>query len=109
MMETRKFMAVRPAVLAASTILAGATLSLSEARAQAVADSANQIAEIVVTAQKREQKIQDIPISVSAISGDEIERAGARDFHDLLLSIPGVSYTGAETGKRRTSISGIST
>src|ERR1700730_10011076 len=96
-------------ILTGLALLAAGALSSSDAKAQSVADSPDQITEIVVTAQKREQKVQDIPISVSAISGDEIERAGARDFHDLLLSIPGVSYSGAEPGQSRYSIRGIST
>src|SRR6202048_2311846 len=96
-------------ILTGLAILAAGPLSLSDAKAQSVADSPDQITEIVVTAQKREQRIQDIPISVSAISGDEIDRAGARNFHDLLLSIPGVSYSGAEPGQSRYSIRGIST
>src|SRR6202165_1857177 len=96
-------------ILTAMALLAAASLSSIGAQAQSVADSPDQITEIVVTAQKREQRIQDIPISVSAISGDEIERAGARDFHDLLLSIPGVSYSGAEPGQSKYSIRGIST
>ena len=81
------------------------------ARAQIAVESEdpNQIQEIVVTAQKRSERIQDIPISVSAISGEELERAGARDFKDVLLSIPGVSYSGAEPGQSRYSIRGVST
>ena len=73
------------------------------------AEPENQIAEIVVTAQKRAERIQDIPISVSAISGEDLERAGARDFKDVLLSIPGVSYSGSEPGQSRYSIRGVST
>src|SRR3984893_11362033 len=95
-------------ILTGLAFLAAGPLSSSDAKAQSVADSPDQITEIVVTAQKREQRVQDIPISVSAISGDEIERAGARDFHDLLLSIPGVSYSGAEPGQSRYSIHGLS-
>src|SRR4030081_208792 len=92
-----------PPVWTALATLAAGALGLSDAKAHSVADPADQITEIVVTAQKREQRIQDIPISVTAISGDEIDRAGARDFHDLLLSIPGVSYSGAEPGHGRDS------
>jgi len=105
----RKYAAARPPILNGLAVLAAVSLSSSGAKAQSAADAVDQIPEIVVTAQKREQKVQDIPISVSAISGDEIERAGARDFHDILLSIPGVSYSGAEPGQSRYSIRGIST
>jgi outer membrane receptor protein involved in Fe transport len=77
--------------------------------AQSTAVPSDELPEIVVTAQKREQPAQNIAISVSAITGDEIDRLGDRDFHDVLLSIPGVSYSGEESGLSRYSIRGIST
>jgi iron complex outermembrane recepter protein len=77
--------------------------------AQAAVDAGDQLGEILVTAQKRSERIQDIPISISAISGAELERSGARDFKDVLLSIPGVSYSGSEPGQSRYSIRGVST
>src|ERR1700734_1948656 len=65
--------------------------------------------EIVVTAQKREQKLQDVPISVSAVSGADLDSSGAHDFRDILLSIPGLSYSGTEPGQSNYSIRGVST
>ncbi len=84
-------------------VASAATLAQQDAVAE------GQLEEIVVTAQKREQRLQDVPLSVSAISGDEMDREGARDFHDILLSIPGVSYSSTEPGQSRYSIRGIST
>jgi iron complex outermembrane receptor protein len=85
------------------------TVGLSTvATAQSAADT-DSITEIVVTAQKRAERIQDIPISVSAVSSEDMDRAGAGDFHDLLLSIPGVSFSSSEPGQSRYSIRGIST
>jgi outer membrane receptor protein involved in Fe transport len=92
--------------------LAGAVVVILSHSGTAVAQSADagdQIEEILVTAQKRSERIQDIPISISAISGADLERAGARDFKDVLLSIPGVSYSGSEPGQSRYSIRGVST
>ena len=44
----------------------------------------SQIEEIVVTATKRgDTLIQDIPLSVQAISGDSLQEAGALDFNDF--------------------------
>ena len=89
---------------AMGTMLASAaTFAQQDTQAEGVLE------EIVVTAQKREQRLQDVPLSVSAISGDEMDREGARDFHDILLSIPGVSYSSTEPGQSRYSIRGIST
>lgn len=98
--------ALRTLAFAVSTVGA---LGAGSASAQSPPDGVDQIQEIVVTAQKREQRIQDIPFSVTAISAEDMERAGARDFHDLLMSIPGVSYSGAEPGQSRYAIRGIST
>lgn len=44
--------------------------------------------EVVVTAQKREQSLQDVPISLSVVGGDTIESLGVRDFNDLAEFVP---------------------
>ncbi|MGQ0700610.1 MAG: TonB-dependent receptor [Panacagrimonas sp.] len=48
--------------------------------------------EIVVTAQKREENILDVPISISAFSGDALDAKGVGDAKSLAQSIPGVTY-----------------
>jgi len=50
------------------------------------------MAEIVVTAQKREQNLQDVPISISAFSGDELEARGINDPTALAMVTPGLTY-----------------
>jgi iron complex outermembrane recepter protein len=65
--------------------------------------------EIVVTAQKREQKLEDVPISVFAISGDSLESQGAYNFREILQSIPGLSFVGNEPGQSNYTIRGVST
>ena len=61
---------------------------------QAYANEAELVQEIVVTAQKREQSIMDIPFAISAFDEAEIKARGATDIKDLQYSIPGpVSYT----------------
>lgn len=47
--------------------------------------------EIVITAQKREQSIQDVPIAVTALSGEELLRNGISDVFDLQQSTPGLT------------------
>ncbi len=49
-----------------------------------------ELEEIIVTAQKHEQSQQDVPISVSAISGERIEESGIRDVFDLQAIAPGL-------------------
>lgn len=65
--------------------------------------------EIVVTAQKREQKLQEVPMAVTAVSGAQLEQQGITQFQDLLRSVPGVSFAGTEPGQSRYAIRGVST
>ena len=46
--------------------------------------------EIVVTAQRRTESSQDVPISIEAISGDQIQRQSYRDLNELALFTPTV-------------------
>ena len=50
--------------------------------------------EIVVTARKREENIYEIPISVSAMSQEQLEQAGVGDFHELSKLVPGLDFHG---------------
>jgi iron complex outermembrane receptor protein len=97
------------ATLLSVVLLFGGALYRTMVTAQSMVVPSEEIPEIVVTAQKREQRLQDVPISIGAITGDEIDRTGAGEFKDLLLSIPGVSYSASQTGLARYSIRGIST
>ncbi|HEY0683094.1 MAG TPA: TonB-dependent receptor [Steroidobacter sp.] len=65
--------------------------------------------EIVVTAQKREQKLQEVPMALTAVSGAQLEQQGITQFQDLLRSVPGVSFAGTEPGQSRYAIRGVST
>lgn len=61
---------------------------------QVSAQSSNtMLEEVVVTAQKREQNIQDIPISISAFSSDALRDKGISDFSQLGTLTPGLNLT----------------
>ncbi len=49
--------------------------------------------EVVVTAQKRSENIQDVPIMVTAVSGQLLQDAGVRDIKDLTVLTPGLIVT----------------
>ena len=70
-----------------------------------------QLEEIVVTATKREESIQDIPVAVSAFSGAELEKAGVNDIRGLMGLSPSffLSSTSSETGGTTARIRGIGT
>ena len=52
--------------------------------------------EVRVTAQKREENLQDVPLSVAAVSGEKIEEAGVENLEDLTSLVPNIHLT--ETG-----------
>jgi iron complex outermembrane receptor protein len=48
------------------------------------------ISEIVVTAQRREERLQDVPLSITAISGEDLRNADVRDITRLEQVVPGL-------------------
>jgi iron complex outermembrane receptor protein len=67
----------------------------------------NQLEEIVVTAQKREETLQDAAISVTALAGNEISHFGISNFNDLQSQMPAVQFMGTIT--TNTTIRGVGT
>ncbi len=59
--------------------------------------------EIIVTAQKREQSLQDVPVVVSVLNQAQLENAGVRDVKDLQTITPGLNVT-SSTSPAQTSI-----
>ncbi|HEX2492587.1 MAG TPA: TonB-dependent receptor [Steroidobacter sp.] len=65
---------------------------------------------IIVTAQKREQSLQDVPIVVTAVSEQLLQDTGVRDIKDLTLVVPGVTVTSTSSEASTTArIRGIGT
>ncbi|MFL0670246.1 MAG: TonB-dependent receptor [Erythrobacter sp.] len=54
--------------------------------------------EIIVTAQRRAQNIQDVPISVTALSGEALETRSVRNVNDAIAFAPNVATTTGPTG-----------
>ncbi len=80
----------KPASLSALLVVVSAVFGSSEASAsEAPTQSAPRaIEEVVVTAQKRVQSIQEVPISIVAISSETLEKAGIRSADDLTRIVP---------------------
>ena len=64
-----------------------------------VAQEAQEIEEIIVTAQKREQKLQDVPLSILAITGEDIQVGGYENMEDLATFVPNLFMSDALTGQ----------
>lgn len=64
------------------------------------------VEDIVVTAQKREQRLQDVPVAVTAISGSELARTGINNVENLQAVVPNFSL-GQSGGVARVTLRGI--
>jgi iron complex outermembrane recepter protein len=76
---------------AAQTARTAQTIQLAEAPA---GDQSITLDEIVVTARRREESLQDVPVSITAISGAQLEQQGLTSVQDLRTVAPGVNISG---------------
>ena len=71
--------------------------------------SAQTLEEVVVTATKREQGVMDVPLAITALSGDFIEDTNLNDVKDLISYTPGVSGNSQDSYIDAVSIRGVRT
>ena len=93
-------------VLAMSCAMAAPVVTAQETPAE----SAAVLGEIIVTAQKREQSLQDVPVVVTAISEQQLRDAGVKDIKELTLLTPGLTVTSTSSEASTTArIRGVGT
>jgi outer membrane receptor protein involved in Fe transport len=83
--------------------------ALAAAAADAAADTAADPGEIVVTANRREQTIQRAALSISAVTGQDIQARGIFDYDSLVRAVPGVIATGGGMNFSKLTVRGIET
>lgn len=73
-------------------------------------DDVSAAAEIVVTAQKKEQRLQNVPLAIQVLSGDDLVRQGVTSINDIVNKVPGLAIVGGgDPGTGKAVIRGIST
>ena len=77
-----------------SCSIALGALGISSTAYSQESDDRDSIHEIVVTAQKRVEAVQDVPIAISAFTAETIERQGLDDALDLQLQVPNLLIVG---------------
>lgn len=80
--------------LSALAIAVASVISVDSALAQG-----NRLEEVVVTAERRAETLQDTPLSIVALNQEMIERAGVKDIEELQNVIPNLVVSGGEGGK----------
>ncbi len=85
---------------AIAAILSGSAMGLGSAHAAPAADTSDSegIQEIVVTAQRRSENIQNVPITIQAITGEQLKQLNVTTFNDLLKYTPNVTSSGNGPG-----------
>ncbi len=79
---------------------AGLFLTMSSVSFAATAAGSGLLEEIVVTAQKRAQNVNDVSIAITAFSGDQLDTLGIESSTELIAFSPGVSLAGDIGGQR---------
>ena len=87
-------------IAAVSAVIATPNINIS-------AQGAGAIEEIVVTSRKKTENLQDVPVSVSALTEEMLEERGINTFEDYLLQLPGVTAGGAGPGQNTIYIRGL--
>ncbi|CAN5397869.1 TonB-dependent receptor [soil metagenome] len=108
-------------ILRTSTLLSGTSAAVVAAALTSVGvfgfagvasaqDAPSTVDDIIVTAQKREQNLQDVPIVVTSLSGALLQNAGVKDIKDLQILTPGLTVTSTQSEASTTArIRGVGT
>ena len=96
---------------AIAAILSGSGLGLGIAQAAPAAAETNEsdaIQEITVTAQRRSESIQNVPITIQALTGETLKQLNVTTFEDLMKYTPNVTFSGNGPGMGNIFMRGLS-
>jgi iron complex outermembrane recepter protein len=86
-------------LMAAAVPLASAISAILGSTSPVFAQESAELGQIIVTAQKREENLQNVPLSIQAIGSEQIEQLHLTDFADYASFLPSLSYqSGGQSG-----------
>lgn len=94
-------------VIAAGPLAAALAIATPQVLAQAQKDQ-GVLEQVIVTAQKRQENLQDVPLSITALGTQKLEEMHVTDFDDYAKLLPSLSYTTAGPGFSRVFFRGVS-
>lgn len=95
-------------MLSALPALAFAQSVPSEPAAQQVAAQDERgVTDVIVTAQKRSERLQDVPISIQALTSDKLDALNISNFNDFAALLPSVSFQNSTPGTANVYIRGV--
>src|ERR1700681_1811047 len=83
---------------AALGALSSALAMLQSTNAAPVAADSGALDEIVVTANKREENVRDVPVSIGVVEGKDIESLRVENIEDITRIVPGISFAAHNNG-----------
>jgi iron complex outermembrane recepter protein len=89
--------------IVSASILAWAAADVARAQQE----NAEQLQEVIVTAQKRVSTVQETPISITAITGESLQERGITDLATIVQSVPGVSMRQSGPGQTELEMRGM--
>jgi iron complex outermembrane recepter protein len=85
-----------------------ANASDQAAGAPAASDTGTEISEVIVTAQRRTENVQNVPIAIQALTGETLQQLNVETFEDVLRYLPNVSVAGLGPGQNAIYMRGLS-
>lgn len=109
MIKTKHGLKTTLAASVALAALAAPELAAAQAAQDTTSQTSTALGEIIVTAQRREQSLQEVPITVNVVTGQTLETLAADDMGDISVFVPGLSVSNTSPTQARYSIRGVST
>ncbi len=77
-------------------------------QANANSASGNELQEVTVTAQRRAENVQDVPIAIQALTGETLQQLNVTNFDDVVKYLPNVTIGGYGPGQSNIYMRGLS-
>ncbi|TWB25703.1 TonB-dependent receptor [Nitrospirillum bahiense] len=95
-------------ILLVSTMMAAGVASPAFAQVAAAEQApSDDLMEIIVTAEKRAERLQDVPKSVDVVTGDTVDKLNLREFSDIQQLAPGLSLDSKEPNTNSITVRGV--
>ena len=88
-------------------LLTGASIAVVSLTMTTTAQAQGSIDEVVVTARKKAESLQDVPVAVSALGEKQLDELGVDVFTDYLVQMPGITAGGSGPGQNTIYIRGV--
>jgi outer membrane receptor protein involved in Fe transport len=98
--STAVLLLMAPASAWAQTAVANPVPSVAQ-------DEPAELGEIVVTAQKRQERLIDVPQSITAVTGEDLQRQGATQLRDFATTVPALTFTTSGVGQSQITLRGV--